>query len=390
MKITYTAPNRAHHYPYAEALHRAELLHAFISGFSRFSPRAALPSIGNKLKRHDFFQNLYLASLRLNAGYNISSRFNHLTNLNLDKASYKSAKESDAFIYYRTEGFTTTRRLKKEKIPTVCIMEEVNSHVDNQYAILQEEYKLLGHHKYPEKIPDHAMRLKAYESSDYILCPSEFVRQSFIDKGFCRERLLKVNFGFSPGTAARTTPIININESFRVLYVGQLHFRKGLRYAIAAFKQLKHPKKEFVIVGSKSGVTGLEKVKIPKEVIFTGTLKGEELNDQYRRASVFILPSLEEGLALVQLEALSFGVPILITSRTGGCDIIKDRVHGFIVPPADAPALAERLQEMADNKDLLKKMSMHAMHAAQSYGNWDVAVKRLADILNPIIASRQN
>src|SRR5437868_7550906 len=111
MKITYTAPNRSHHYPYAEALNRANLLHSFISGFSRFSPRAALPSIGDKLKRHDFFQNLYLASLKFNAGDFISTQFNHLTNLSLDKASYKSARESDAFIFYRTEGYTTTQRL---------------------------------------------------------------------------------------------------------------------------------------------------------------------------------------------------------------------------------------------------------------------------------------
>jgi hypothetical protein len=105
MKITHTAPNRAHHYPYAEALNRANLLHAFISGFSRFSPRAALPGVGDKLKRHDFFQNLYVASLRLSAGYYITSVFNHLTNLSLDKASYTSARQSDAFIFYRTEGF---------------------------------------------------------------------------------------------------------------------------------------------------------------------------------------------------------------------------------------------------------------------------------------------
>ncbi|MFI5130106.1 MAG: glycosyltransferase family 4 protein [Chitinophagales bacterium] len=390
MKITYTAPNRAHHYPYAEALHRAGFLHAFISGFSRFSPRAALPSVGNKLKRHDFFQNLYLASLKLNAGYYITSKFNHLTNLNLDKASYASARESDAFIFYRTEGFTTTARLKKEKIPTVCIMEEVNSHVDNQYAIMQEEFQLLGLGKYPEKIPDHSLRLRAYEKSDYILCPSEFVKQSFINKGFCPQRLLKVNFGFSPVSTSGRTPILDLNECFRVLYVGQLHFRKGLRYAIAAFKQLKHPKKQFVIVGAKSGISGLEKVRLPKEVVFTGTLKGEELNDQYRKASVFILPSLEEGLALVQLEALSFGVPVLITANTGGSDIIENGVHGYIVPPADAPSLAEKLQEMADNKDLLRKMSIQALQAAHSFGSWDLAVKRLANILNPIIPSRHN
>lgn len=385
MKITYTAPNRAHHYPYAEALHRADHLHAFISGFSRFSPRSALPSIGEKLKRHDFFQNLYLASMKFNTGYFISSRFNHLTNLSLDKASYASARESDAFIFYRTEGYTTTRRLKEEESHTVCIMEEVNSHVDNQYAIMQQEYRSICRGKYPEKIPDHTMRLKTYESADYILCPSEFVRGSFIQRGFAPERLLKVNFGFSPMKQTGCPAVAQNKECFRVLYVGQLHFRKGLRYAIEAFRRLKHPKKEFVIVGSRSGITGLEKIQLPNEVLFTGTLKGEALNEQYRRASVFILPSLEEGLALVQLEALSFGIPILITTNTGGSDIIMDGVQGFIVPPADANALAEKLQHMADDKLLLESMSEQALKTAHAYGSWDLAVKRLADILTPII-----
>jgi alpha-maltose-1-phosphate synthase len=389
MKITYTAPNRAHHYPYAEALYRADYLHAFISGFSRFSPRSPLPAIGNKLKRHDFFQNLYLASLRLKTGYFITSRFNHLTNLSLDKASYKSASESDAFIFYRTEGFTTTQRLKKEKINTICVMEEVNSHIDNQISILQEEYSKLGLGKYPEKIADHARRLKTYESTDYILCPSEFVRRSFLDRGFCPTRLLKVNFGFSPMQLPAKTRVVEIKKRFRVLYVGQLHYRKGLRYAVEAFKKLKHPNKQFIIVGGKSGVTGLEKITLPDEVVFTGTLKGEELNEQYRKATVFILPSLEEGLALVQLEALSFGVPILITTNTGGDDIIKNGVQGFIVPPGDTNALVEKLQQMADDRQLVEEMSGNALQTAHSYGSWDHAVKRLADILKPIINSKQ-
>ena len=180
-----------------------------------------------------------------------------------------------------------------------------------------------------------------------------------------------------------------ISNFFRILYVGQLHYRKGLRYAIEAFKKLKHPNKQFIIVGGRSGVTGLERVSLPEEVVFTGTLKGEELNEQYRKATVFILPSLEEGLALVQLEALSFGIPILITTNTGGDDIIKDGVQGFIVPPGDTNALHEKLQQMADDRLLVEEMSGNALQTAYSYGSWDHAVKRLADILKPIINSKQ-
>jgi glycosyltransferase involved in cell wall biosynthesis len=385
MKITYTAPNRAHHYPYAEAMHRAGYLHAFISGFSRFSPRAALPSIGDKLKRHDFFQNLYLASLKFKAGDFISTQFNHLTNLSLDKASYKSARESDAFIFYRTEGYTTTQRLKKEGATTICIMEEVNSHVDNQHSIMEEEYNKLGLGRYTERIPDHEKRLKAYDIADYILCPSSFVVNSFLEKGFEPERLLKVNFGFTPMISLEE-PLRKTNkEKFRILYVGQLNFRKGLRYAIEAFRELEHPNKEFVIVGPAAGVTGLEKMEIPEGVVFTGTLKGEELREQYRKASVFVLPSLEEGLALVQLEALSFGVPLLITTNTGGDDIIRNGQQGFIVEPGNAKELAEKLQQMADDPILLQSMSYQALKTAHAYGSWERSVLKLGRLITPLL-----
>lgn len=378
MKITYTSPNRSHHYPYAHAMHRAGHLHAFISGFSRLSPRADLPEIGDKLKRHDFFQTLYLASMRFNAPSAVISILNRLSNKRLDQASYSWAKQSDAFIFYRTQGLQSTLKLHRESAATLCIMEEVNSHVEYANEILYEEYKQLGYKDSYHKDSDYDLRLKTYEEADGILCPSEFVRRSFISKGVAPERLIKVNFGFPPiETDAGVDK--SSRETFRLLYVGQLHYRKGLRYAMEAFKKLRHPKKEFIVVGPKTPLTGLENIQIPEGVSFTGPLKGEELKWQYKNADVFILPSLEEGLALVQGEALAFGTPLLITTNTGGDDIIKDGVEGFIVSPADSNALADRLQQMADDKELLNTMSANALITAKTLGSWDAAVKKLVD-----------
>jgi alpha-maltose-1-phosphate synthase len=90
------------------------------------------------------------------------------------------------------------------------------------------------------------------------------------------------------------------------------------------------------------------------------------------------------------LEALSFGVPLLITTNTGGDDIIQDGVQGYIVPPGDAKAMAQKLQQMADDKELLENMSRAATQVAHEYGSWDLAVKRLANLLKPIIHSKIN
>ena len=304
-----------------------------------------------------------------------------MANYRLDQASYPWAKESDVFIHYRTQGYLTTQRLRRAGLPTLCVMEEVNSHVAVQDDLLQEELQRLGLGGHRERSPDYSLRLRAYEEADCILCPSEFVRRSFLAKGFAPEQLIKVNFGFPPIDALPTEPTDASPETFRVLYVGQIHYRKGLRYAVDAFRRLQHPRKEFIIVGPKTALTGLDQTPIPAGVVFTGTLKGEALKEQYRRASVFILPSLEEGLALVQGEALAAGVPLLITTNTGGDDLIQDGVEGFIVPAADENALADRLQRLADDPELRTRMAVAALGAAHKLGNWNTAVEVLIEAL---------
>lgn len=387
MKITYTGPNRSHDYAYAQALYNAGALYAFVSGFSRLSPRAKLIDVGDKLHRHDFFQTHYLGCLRFGLPTKICNLANRLASISLDNASYKFAVDSDFFIFYRTHGLNTTRRIHKQGRNTVCVMQEVNSHVEYARDILYNEYMRLESTKPFENEPDYKLRLEAYEEADYILCPSEFVRKSFLDKGFSSEKIIKVNFGFPKVETTNTIKQYKEEDVFRVLYVGQIHYRKGLHYAIEAFNQLKHPKKEFVIVGPTTSITGLEKTIIPSGVSFTGALKGEELKSQYRRASCFILPSLEEGLALVQTEALAFGLPLLITTNTGGDDLITDGVQGFIVKPADIEALRFRLQEMADSPALLSQMSINAIQIASNLGNWDDATNRLIDQLTRLTST---
>jgi glycosyltransferase involved in cell wall biosynthesis len=381
MKVTYTAPNRSHHYPYAEQLQRLGHLHAFVSGFSRLSPRSPLPAVGDKLKRHDVNQTLMLLSDRLRAPAAVTDWFRVRSDRRLDEASYRWAAESDVFLFYRTEGIRTAQRLRKEGAATRRVMEEVNSHVVYANRILREEYEKLGRSTPFQQDYDYDLRLRTYEEADYILTPSEFVKRSFVEQGIPAEKLLKVNFGFRTFESNAAAEREQDDNTFRVLYVGQINYRKGLRYALQAFAKLKHPKKEFVIVGPETKITGLERTPIPDHVTFTGTLKGDELMHEYRRATIFVLPSLEEGLSLVQGEALSFGLPLLITTNTGGDDLITDGVEGFIVPPADADALLERMQEMADRPELIAEMAERATAATERLGSWDKSGEKLAEEL---------
>jgi len=297
----------------------------------------------------------------------------------LDDTSYRPACESDGFFYYRTCGHFTASRLHKERRRTLCVMEEVNTHVDTCHRLMKEEFERLGRGSYRARFFDHALRLRAYEEADLIVCPSKFVEKSFLDRGFSPAKLATVNFGFGLDRFSGALELQGgIDDGvFRLLYVGQLNFRKGLRYAVEAFRRLEHPRKEFLLVGPKTKVTGLEDVNIPDGVRFLGTLKGESLRRAYASADVFVLPTLEEGLALVLGEAMAAGLPIITTTHSGGEDLIQDGVEGFITPPADAQALAEAFEKMAGDPEKAKAMGHAARRKADMLGDWGTATANL-------------
>jgi alpha-maltose-1-phosphate synthase len=86
---------------------------------------------------------------------------------------------------------------------------------------------------------------------------------------------------------------------------------------------------------------------------------------------LLVLPSVEEGLALVQGQAMACGCPVLATTATGAEDLFSDGVEGFIVADRDVDALTQRMQEIADDPALQKRLSEAALLRVKSLGGWD-------------------
>jgi len=377
MQVTYTAPNRSHHYLYAAALARAGCLYRFVSGFSRFSPRAPLPEAGDKLLRADHLQNLYLASLKLRLPARVSEELAYLSKKWLDRLSEKPARASDVFLFYNGAGLTTCRRLEGTNV--VRVVEAVNSHVLVQEEIMREEHRRLGlpfQRFHPREV---ARRVEEYRVADAILCPSSFVKKSFEQQGIPGDRVFIVPYGISlqpPSPPTERDPAV-----FRVLYVGQINVRKGLRYLFEAFEKLRHPRKELVIVGPVTAQTGIEDMTPPENTRFPGVLKGDDLARAYREAGVFVLPTIEEGLALVLGEALSFGVPVIATMNSGGADLFTDGREGYLVPIRSPEAIADKLQQLADDPELRTQMSAAAQARSQTLQGWESTGRKLVETL---------
>jgi starch synthase len=387
MEIVYTAPNRAHHYKYAFSLNQKGVLNTFVSGFSRFSPRASFPEIGNKLHRADILQTVYLAGMKLGLPSKLNTQLAYLAKIEQDHACLNFAKKSDVFLFYNGSGLDTCGTI--QKLGKIGIVEVVNSHVETQEKLLQDEHELVGADWVPFHAKEKERRIKEYDLADYILLPSEFAKKSFLDKGYPEAKLIKVPYGFDTSIVGNQEQFEKNSDRFNVLYVGSISLRKGLRYLIQAFKELKHPNKKLIIVGP--GQESLKKMKdlsIPDEVTFTGVLKGEQLQEVYKSASVFCLPTIEDGFGLVLGEALSHGIPIIATENSGSWDIVAEGSDGFIIPIRNKNIILEKLQLLADDRNLLLEMSHNAQTKAKNLKGWDITSDTLYSSLKKVTSNK--
>ncbi|MFV5693066.1 glycosyltransferase family 4 protein [Flavobacterium sp. LT1R49] len=388
MKVIYTAPNRAHHYRYASSLNKANFLSVFVSGFPRLSPRAKIAELKQKLYRADILQTIYLLSLKMRASKKMSDYLAYLAKIEQDFACKKFLKDADVFVFYNGNGLSSCNYANK--MGKITVVEVVNSHVEYQEDLLREEHKSLNLPWEPFHKKDKERRLKEYDAADYILLPSEFVKQSFLAKGFPEEKLLKVPYGF-------TIPVQKANNdakahaTFNVLYVGSISVRKGIRYLIEAFKRLEILNKKLTIVGPVEQISGIEGLEITDDIEFVGVLKGVDLEKAYQSADVFCLPTIEDGYGLVLGEALSHGLPLITTTNSGGLDLIADGIEGFIVPIRDSLAIYEKLKLLSSDSELLDKMKLAALGKAAGMNGWEASGTILCEKLETVfLKNRKN
>jgi glycosyltransferase involved in cell wall biosynthesis len=340
------------------------MLKAFVSGFPRLSPRAAIPEIGKALRRVDQLQTLFITSQKFGLPAWISEELAYRAKMQMDRASRHSLKNADLFLFYNGCGLDSARWFKRKG--GINVVEAVNSHVLVQEQILAEEHKSLGLPWRPFHSREVKRRVAEVENADYVLLPSRFVARSFLARGVPGDRLLLVPYPIQNIPGAQVNGDLGKRDDtlFRVLFVGSISVRKGLIYLMEAFRRLRHPKKELWVVGPLANPSGIANISIPNGVKFFGPLKGEELQAAYMQSTVFCLPSIEEGMALVLSEALSYGLPVIASENTGVEELLTDGKGGTMVPIRNARAIGDCLERLAEDEGFLELQRQEALATA--------------------------
>ena len=204
------------------------------------------------------------------------------------------------------------------------------------------------------------------ELADVVVGPGSFVMDSLPDWAADKRRIVSP-FG-SPVTD--TAPALAAQKpsdgKLRVLFVGSMGQRKGLGDLFEAMRLLNNPRVELVVLGSQLAPMEFYRGEYA-DFTYEPTRPHAGVLELMASCDVFCLPSIVEGRALVMQEAMSRGLPVIITPNTGGADLVVPDETGFLVPIRDPQAIADAIQWFDDHREELPRMSAAARRHAEGY-----------------------
>ena len=224
-----------------------------------------------------------------------------------------------------------------------------------------------------------ARKTHELELAQLVVCPSTFVLDSLPEKTRREKPCLVAPFG-SPSQSETASPKPERTSGpVRFLFAGALTQRKGLADLFAAMKSVASKEVELVLMGS---------LVMPMEFY-----RKECANFTYepprdhaavlrlmQSCDVLVLPSIVEGRALVQQEAMACGLPLIVTRNAGGEDLIVEGETGFLVPAGSPAALAEKIEWFVQNKARLPAMSWAARAKAAEF-TWPAYGEKILDAI---------
>jgi glycosyltransferase involved in cell wall biosynthesis len=292
----------------------------------------------------------------------------------------RMAKQIDIVHAWPVGSLRTLETAKQLGIPTV--LERPNANTRFAYEVVQQECERIGvplpkghEHEYNAELLK--IEEAEYDAASKLLCPSEFVVKTFVDKGFSRDKLLRHIYGYDQKRFFPNPTQDRKDRGLRVIFVGVCAVRKGLHFALEAWLNSGAQNTgQFLIAG---GFIPAYEEKL-KSMLSHPSVHAlghrEDIPELMRNSDIMILPSIEEGFGLVCTEALGSGsVPLVSDACT---DLCRHMENSLIHSVGDVPTLTEQIRMLDQDRNLLHKLRSGALASAPGC-TWDQAGVQLLE-----------
>ena len=303
----------------------------------------------------------------------------------------KLSGQVDVVHVWPCAALETIKVAKRLGIPTV--LERPNAHTRFAYEVVNNECRRIGvalpkGHEYEFNYYILRREEEEFRSADFLLCPSEFVAKTFGERGFPAEKLLRHQYGFDEEDFYPRNRLRNSSDRFTMLFVGQGAVRKGVHFAIEAWRS------------SGAAVNGIFNIAgrfIPEYRRYVERLANgdrsivfldhrQNISDLMREADVFVLPSLEEGAPLVCAEAMACGCVNLVSDVCRG--VCQHMENALIHKVGDVETLTQHITSVHQSQSLLTSLRARALESRTAW-TWNESGRVLASTYNLAIGSRK-
>lgn len=221
-----------------------------------------------------------------------------------------------------------------------------------------------------------------FAAADKILCYTETEKQELVDLGIKSEKIEVIHNGIDTDlfVPAREPCFDKKN----LLWVGRYAKGKGLDYLIEAFSILKtrHPDVTLTLVGKGPEQDHISQkirdLNLESSIIMKDFVPNSEIVSMYQNSSIFVLPSLEEGVPRTILEAMSCGIPVVCSRLPQLVDIVEG--CGLLVPVKDSQALADSISKVLSDSSLAEEFRENGRRNVVENHSWKDTVKKTVQL----------
>jgi glycosyltransferase involved in cell wall biosynthesis len=344
VKISISATNPCHLYPLALELAKRASLGCYYSGYPawKLAPPDGLPVRTNSLRTNIVYGLLkfFPESLRPNSR-DLFLWQDH----GFDAWAGRSLDACDFIHAMPGQCLRTFEKAKSLGIRTV--LNHATGPVREWVRIMEPEYRRAGL-RLADVCPYDAEYFRReereYALADFHCAASTVVREQLEKNGVPREKIMLIPYG-ADRSVFFPAPAPAANKTFRIVFAGQVGLRKGLKTFLDALESAKRSdwRADFygAVLGEAKPDLAAYRGETPLE--FHGAVPQPALAEAFRRASVLVLPSLEEGFGLVVPQALNTGLPCIVSDRVGAKDLIRHRENGSVFQVKNSAALLDEL-----------------------------------------------
>ncbi len=227
---------------------------------------------------------------------------------------------------------------------------------------------------------------------DGVICNSKTTLQSLYGLSVFPNAIIAYP-GISCPAAVKESEVNASANEVRILFVGNVVPRKNVHRLIKAVYRLKNPSVQLDIAGSitsnRDYVRRIGRLTadlgVEQQVRMRGRVSDSELASAFKACDLVVVPSSYEGLGIVYLEAMSYGKPVIATSKGGATDIIDDEKNGYLIDPGDLDQLTFRLKQLVDDPELRRAMGKRGRKRALNHPVWEESMSRVRRYLLKLV-----